>query len=159
MTKWVEEDPMKKSRDESFDECYECDFWKYGGCTNTSRDMLNCPVFNEDPMKKYDDKEQQVVGKDGGLKNDKDKPDWSLLPLDIIEGIVIILTYGAKKYERDNWKTVENRRNFAALLRHLTKWQKGEDIDEGSGLHHLDHALCDLMFIRWRTKNKKEIRL
>lgn len=98
----------------------------------------------------YVDGYGRVVGGSGGLKNDKDKPDWSLLPLETIEGIVEVLTYGAKKYERDNWKKVSTNRNFAALLRHLTKWQAGEEYDPESGLHHLDHALCDLVFIRWK---------
>ncbi len=105
----------------------------------------------------YIDASQRVVGIDGGLKNDLGKPRWSLVPLDIIEGIAVILTYGAKKYAPNNWKKVEWERNFDALLRHLTKWLAGEENDQDSGLHHLDHALCDLMFIRWWNKHKKVI--
>jgi len=96
----------------------------------------------------YVDEPNRVVGTRGGIRNDADKPDWSLLPLKTIEGLVKVLTYGAKKYSRDNWKKVSNERNFAALMRHLSKWQDGEEFDPESGLHHLDHALCDLMFIR-----------
>ena len=102
----------------------------------------------------YIDNDGKIDGKDGGLKNDKDKPDWSLLPLETIEGIVRVLTYGAKKYERDNWKKVSTNRNFAALLRHLSKWQAGEQYDLESGLHHLDHAMCDLRFIAWKIKTR-----
>ena len=102
----------------------------------------------------YIDSRGKIEGKDGGLKNDKDKPNWWLLPLETIEGIVEVLTYGAKKYKPNNWKKVSIERNFSALLRHLTKWQAGEEYDPESDLHHLDHALCDLMFIRWKIKNE-----
>ena len=64
--------------------------------------------------------------------------------------------YGEKKYERNNWMKVDTDRNFSALIRHLTKWADGEDLDQESKLHHLDHALCDLMFIRWKIKNEVE---
>lgn len=101
---------------------------------------------------KYGDCEGRTIEESGGMKNDNDKPDWSLLPLETIEGIVEVLTYGAKKYKRDNWKKVSVNRNFAALLRHLSKWQAGEEFDAESGLHHLDHALCDLMFIVYNLK-------
>ena len=108
--------------------------------------------MQEKDIEIYKDSKNRVGGKDGGMKNDGEKPDWSLLPLETIEGIVRVLTYGAKKYERNNWKKVSINRNFAALLRHLSKWQAGEEYDPESGLHHLDHALCDLMFIRWKIK-------
>ena len=107
----------------------------------------------------YGDKNGKIIEDSGGMKNDKDKPDWSLLPLETIEGIVEVLTYGAKKYERDNWKKVSLNRNFAALLRHLTKWQAGEEYDPESGIHHIDHAMCDLMFIAWNIKARMGGRL
>ena len=102
----------------------------------------------------YKDIDQKVVGKGGGIKNDKGKARWSLVPLDTIEGIADVLTYGAKKYEDHNWKKMGWDRNFDALLRHLAKWLAGEECDDESGLHHLDHALCDLMFVRWYIKYK-----
>ena len=101
---------------------------------------------------RYGDCEGRTIEISGGIKNDKDKPNWWLLPLETIEGIVEVLTYGAKKYKPNNWQKVSIERNFAALLRHLSKWQAGEEFDPESGLHHLDHALCDLMFMAWKTK-------
>ena len=118
-----------------------------------------CRDLPFDDLRCYKDMRGKVVEDSGGMKNDMDKPDWSLIPLDIIEGIVRVLTYGAKKYARDNWKKVSVNRNFAALLRHLTKWQAGEEFDPESGLHHLDHAMCDLMFIKWRIEARMAGRL
>lgn len=85
-----------------------------------------------------------------GVKYDSGKPDWSLVELEGIEGMVKVLTFGAEKYERDGWKTVPDARNryFAALLRHLTAYQAGELVDSESGLSHLDHAMCNLYFLK-----------
>lgn len=106
-----------------------------------------------DPV--YVDMFGRVVDYNGGMKNDKDKADWSIFkPLfKIAEGVVRILMYGEKKYKRNNWQKVDIDRNFAALMRHIIKWADGEELDQESGLHHLDHALCDLMFIRWKIKH------
>lgn len=89
-----------------------------------------------------------------GVKADKGKPDYSLLELKLLEGMVRVLTFGAKKYARDNWKKVPGGRDryFAALQRHLAAWQSGEIIDPESGENHLDHALCNLYFLRFFDK-------
>lgn len=95
------------------------------------------------------EKEREVLY---GLKYDDDKLRWDLLPFDVVEGVVDILTYGAKKYKPNNWQKVEMWRYKAAFMRHFVAWWLGEDRDEESGRHHLDHALCNLMFIRWKIK-------
>jgi len=90
-----------------------------------------------------------------GLKYDGEKPRWDLLPLDIIEEVVRVLTFGAKKYKEHNWQKVENgkMRYFAACFRHLTSWSKGEDVDSETGCSHLAHAICSLIFVMWHHKN------
>jgi hypothetical protein len=89
-----------------------------------------------------------------GSKFDTDKPDWSLLNLDLIEPIVKVLTFGAKKYSKANWKHVPDAKDryFAALLRHLEAWQRGERFDSESGESHLAHAGCCLVFLLWFDK-------
>jgi hypothetical protein len=86
-----------------------------------------------------------------GVKADAGKPDYSLLELKNLEGMVQVLTFGAEKYSRDNWKKVPDGKNryFAALQRHLAAWQNGEKEDPESGMSHLDHALCNLYFLRF----------
>lgn len=88
-----------------------------------------------------------------GKKFDLMKPDWSLMNLDTIEGVVKVLTMGAKKYDRHNWVNVEPYRYYSATLRHLTDYQRGNSIDEESGLHHLYHAMCNLYFLIEHEKN------
>lgn len=84
-----------------------------------------------------------------GRKDDAAKPMWDLLPYGEVEKIVEVLTFGAKKYAPDNWKKVPDaqRRYFAAMMRHLTAHQRGEDNDPESGLSHLAHAGCCLLFL------------
>jgi hypothetical protein len=82
-------------------------------------------------------------------KHDTEKPRWDLLPLEAVAPIVDVLTFGAKKYAPDNWRTVPEwrRRYYAAALRHIVAWREGERIDTESGLPHLAHAGCCLMFL------------
>lgn len=93
-----------------------------------------------------------VVTKDAcppGSKYDGGKPDWSLVQWRAAEAYVRVLTFGAKKYDRDNWRQVPNlrRRYLAAAVRHIVAWANGETKDPESGEHPLAHAICGLMFI------------
>lgn len=91
----------------------------------------------------------QVEIADDGRKFDDGKLEYGLLPPKALEATVDVLTFGAQKYERDNWQKVPDskRRYFDALQRHLWAWKQGEQIDSESGRHHLAHALCCLMFL------------
>lgn len=84
-------------------------------------------------------------------KFDGGKPMWDLLPFDQVGDIVDVLTHGAEKYAPDQWKEVEDATNryFSALMRHLVAWRGGERIDKDSGLKHLAHAGCCLLFMMW----------
>lgn len=83
-----------------------------------------------------------------GTKFDTDKLPFDLLSPDYLYGTVAVLKFGAEKYEPYNWaKGILYSRVFAALQRHLWAFWSGEDIDEETGLHHLLHASCCLMFL------------
>ena len=81
-------------------------------------------------------------------KFDGGKLMWDLLPLGQVKKIVAVLTYGAKKYKPHQWKEVEDGENryYAAMMRHIEAWQSGEKTDPESGLSHLAHAACCLIF-------------
>ena len=91
----------------------------------------------------------------GSLKYDGDKPQMDLVPLSSVYAVAQVLTFGAKKYSEDGWKDVPNarKRYTAAMLRHLTLLQEGEEIDEDSGLPHLDHVACNALFLSWFRRN------
>lgn len=84
-----------------------------------------------------------------GDKFDDSKPRWDLLPLKAVGAVVDVLTYGARKYQPDGWRKVPDarRRYYAAAMRHLAAWWGGSPVDEESGLPHLAHAACCLLFL------------
>lgn len=98
-----------------------------------------------------------------GQKFDHGKTRWGLLQFAALEKVVQVMTFGAKKYGDDNWQRVSNPedRYFSAAMRHLIAWQQGENKDQESGLSHLAHAICCLLFLMWfddqRQKNSLEI--
>ena len=85
----------------------------------------------------------------GGRKFDGNKLEYGLIPPLALKAIVEILTIGAQKYERDNWKHVPDgkRRYFDAGMRHLWDSKCGEKYDEETNKSHLAHAICNLMFL------------
>lgn len=90
-----------------------------------------------------------------GMKFDQGKIRWDLLSPEFLEGTAQVLTFGAKKYGDRNWELgMDWNRPFGALMRHLWAWWRGEDYDIESGLHHLDHAACNLLFLVTYVKRK-----
>jgi hypothetical protein len=82
-----------------------------------------------------------------GIKFDDNKRDFTLLPWPAVEEIVKVLEFGAKKYARDNWKNVEADRYVKAAFRHLIAYSQGEENDKESGLSHLAHLGCCVLFL------------
>lgn len=82
-----------------------------------------------------------------GVKHDEEKPDYTLLPYAALEEVVNVLTYGSKKYSRDNWKYVDGLRYQAATMRHFSAYMQGQDKDPETGYSHLAHAVCSLLFL------------
>ena len=110
---------------------------------------------------------------EGGTKYDAGKEPIDLLDPDYLFGTARVLAFGAGKYAPYNWaEGMKWSRVFAALMRHMWKWWRGEDRDEETGEYHLYHASCCLMFLAryqmdgtgeddrykgYTNKNKKEI--
>lgn len=88
-------------------------------------------------------------------KHDSEKPRMELLDPRAMRSLAGVLTYGAKKYAPWNWtKGLEFGRLIGAAQRHLLAFQGGEDVDPESGLSHVAHAMCNLMFLEsMRTRH------
>lgn len=93
--------------------------------------------------------EQQAAVATVGRKFDGGKLDYTLVPFEALDEIVKVLMFGAQKYDRDNWRHVDNamQRYAAAAFRHLTAYNKGETVDAESGLSHLSHLGCCVLFM------------
>jgi hypothetical protein len=84
----------------------------------------------------------------GGKKYDNDKPPIALVDPDFIEGVAKVLGFGANKYAAHNWrKGIQYSRLISAAYRHLGAINRGEDIDPESGLPHVYHLGCCIMFL------------
>ena len=92
------------------------------------------------------------------MKYDGEKVRLDLLPADPIIDVGKVLTYGAKKYSERNWeKGLAWSRCYGAALRHLLAWHKGETNDPETGLNHLAHAACELLFLLEFSRTHPEL--
>jgi len=95
-------------------------------------------------------------GSTTGYKEDLGKPEWDLLPYDALLPVVKVFTSGAKKYTRHNWRSgMLWSRPMGAILRHITAWWEGEDLDSDSGEHHLAHVIAEALFLMYYTTHKR----
>jgi hypothetical protein len=83
-----------------------------------------------------------------GRKDDQQKLRYELIAPEIDAALAAVLTYGAMKYEDRNWERgMEWSRPYAALKRHVDAWWAGETQDPETGMPHLWHAACCMMFL------------
>lgn len=120
----------------------------------------NLPDYEHDHMHRFHLplRKKKTITESKGRKDDNGKPQMSLLPFMAIIPIVRVLEYGASVYGKDNWQRVEGgqKRYLDACFRHLAAWSDGEGEDKESGLSHLAHAGCCVLFLLWLELSEKE---
>lgn len=144
------------------------DDFQYGDVTylrNEDEIFLSFPVFvhdfieTEDWRKNIDINIGPIESPNISVKNDfiDGKLRWDLLPLDLIEELVKVYDYGAKKYYPESWKEIPNgyERLKAASLRHLAAFEKGEQNDPESGLPHLACCAWNMLTCLYYAKLKE----
>ena len=76
---------------------------------------------------------------------------FDLLPPDVLWEVSEVLGWGASNRgdtER-NWENgLVSAEPIGGALRHLAQWMAGEENDVETGMNHLSHAICNLMFAR-----------
>ena len=94
----------------------------------------------------------------GGRKFDGGKLQYGLIPPLALKEVVKVLTIGAVKYEKNNWQKVPDAqsRYYDALQRHLWDWFEGQQHDPETGINHLAHAMCNLLFLLERDLHTEE---
>lgn len=93
-----------------------------------------------------------------GMKYDADKPPMALLDSAYLEGVARVLGFGASKYAAHNWRSgIAYSRLISAAYRHLGAINKGEDVDEESGLPHAYHLGCCSMFLASMMQTRPDL--
>jgi hypothetical protein len=97
-------------------------------------------------------------GSEEGIKLDDGKPQMDLLDSEFLEGLSRVLSFGAKKYSAHNWrKGIHVSRLVAAAYRHLGAINRNEDIDSETGLPHVHHLACCVMFLSWMLQHRPDL--
>lgn len=93
-----------------------------------------------------------------GKKYDRGKARFDLIPPKAELEVAKVLTFGAEKYGANNWMLVDRpqERYLAAARRHINELQRGHATDDETGLSHLAHAVCCLLFLLEMEKRDPE---
>ena len=104
--------------------------------------------YDGDRFIPYEENPERHTYTTGAIKDNRSKARVDLLPSGPLVEIARVLTYGAKKYKPHNWRLgLPWGDTYASMQRHLVAWNDREDIDPESGLRHLAHAGCQLLFL------------
>ena len=88
------------------------------------------------------------AGGGSAMKFDDNKLPVNLLSSEALLQTAAVLKFGADKYHAHNWRDgFAWSRPLAAAMRHIMAFNDGEDKDPESGLSHLAHAACCIMFL------------
>ncbi len=81
--------------------------------------------------------------------NDHGKPPLAMIPTAGIREVAKVQEFGFQKYKdfHNFRRGMEASRNASCAIRHIYAYMDGEDVDKESGLSHLGHAACRLMFL------------
>lgn len=89
-----------------------------------------------------------AVWPEEGRKDDGGKAPYHLLAPEFLDATAQVLKFGAEKYSERNWERgMDWSRPFSAMMRHMWAWWRGEKADPETGMSHLWHASCCVMFL------------
>lgn len=93
-----------------------------------------------------------------GTKFDTDKAKLHMIPEEALLGMAQAFMYGAKKYDRFNYRKGLNYTQLTdSLQRHLLAFLNGEDLDPESGLPHTFHLLANAAMIEFMRARRPEM--
>lgn len=89
-----------------------------------------------------------------GLRYNKGKRRYDLLPPDAMAMLADLLTKGAEKYAERNWELgMPYSDALGSLERHLQDWKASINNDDESGMNHMVHVMCNAMFLlTWQMR-------
>lgn len=109
------------------------------------------------PVEVIEDESEDDGSEEVALRYNEGKARFELIDPEFEKGVALVLTFGAEKYGDENWKKsagTDKHYEFVSgchgsLRRHLAAIRDGEHLDPESGLPHIDHVACNVMFIRY----------
>ena len=96
-------------------------------------------------------KRNKIARYAGGAQRTDRKPRFDLIPFEFLESVADVLTEGAARYGRCNWK--RGQKDFFLdpwnhAFVHLQKFKEGDRSED-----HLGHLACNVAFMIWVVKN------
>lgn len=89
-----------------------------------------------------------------GVKHDAGKLRFDLLPPEQLEALARVYTIGSAKYGDRNWEGgIKWGRIFAAVMRHLWAFWRGESDDPEDGIPHVIHAAWGCLALDHHSKH------
>jgi len=77
------------------------------------------------------------------------KPKFELIPPAALEEVALVLAVGGEQYEEadgeDKWRSRTTRQLLGSAFRHLWRFMRGEEVDPGTGRHHLACAAARVL--------------
>ncbi len=119
----------------------------YGSCENLKGEAQQFFDEEVDKYLVYDAHSNKLVPeKQEATRYNEGKPRIGLIPPVATLEIAKVFTMGAEKYGEHNWeKGQPEEQVLSSCLRHINAYQRRETNDPESGLHHLAHAVANLM--------------
>lgn len=100
--------------------------------------------------------EIRVTDPDTGGQKGQKLERFDLIPWDAITELARHFGRGARKYQDRNWERGYRwSLSYSALIRHLTQWWQGEDLDEETGTNHLIAVAWHALVLWWFQKHHK----
>jgi hypothetical protein len=128
------------------------------GAVAPAPDNVSIPQETMDKIKEQLKEKIKAIEVKEAMKFDQDKLPLNLLSTEAMNQTAAVLKFGAQKYAEHNWRGgFKWSRPLAAAMRHLSAFNDGEDKDPESGLSHLAHAACCIMFLLEFEKTHPEL--
>jgi 5'(3')-deoxyribonucleotidase len=141
---WIEIVPNQDSKEDDGQEESVCLDARQDEKANPISGLLS---FNGE-LKADEVMNQSTIQKGDALRYDKGKTQLDLIPPFVIEQLGKVLTFGAEKYDKDNYrKGMKWSKVIGSLMRHINAFRAGEDFDKETGIYHIAHAMCNLTFL------------
>lgn len=96
-----------------------------------------------------------VIKSNGASHKSEGKPAINIIDPGFLIDIAKVMSMGEAKYGKANWMGGGSYESWvASALRHIEAFNRGENLDQESGLPHLAHAAVNCLMIEgWRRNS------